>query len=177
VVIWANDVFLKIFGYTLDEIAGRHHSIFCDETLTASATYSAFWSKLGRGEFDAGEYRRFSKNGRPVWVQATYNPVFDGAGRPEHVLKIATDITATRTLADRLNVTMRQLEMVVGTISGFANQTNLLALNAAIEAARAGDAGRGFAVVASEVKKLATDTHVATDDAAKMLAEARAQMD
>jgi methyl-accepting chemotaxis protein len=173
IVIWANPVLLSIFGYTLDEVVGQHHAMFCDPAYVQTEAYAAFWTKLGRGEFDAGEYRRFAKDGREVWLQATYNPVLDAANSPHHVLKIASDITVARSVADRLNATLGQLEAVVGSIGGLARQTNLLALNATIEAARAGEYGRGFAVVAAEVKKLASDTQQATERAARMLSEAR----
>ena len=172
-ILWANDVFLKIVGYEINEIVGRHHAIFCDDAYVQSSAYQAFWSKLGRGEFDAGEYRRHRKNGTHIWLQASYNPVLNEAGAPERILKIATDVTITRTLADRLDVILEQLKGVVKSISDLAAQTNLLALNATIEAARAGDAGRGFAIVASEVKKLASDTRSATETAAEMLREAQ----
>ena len=172
-ILWANQVFLMIVGYTIDEVVGRHHAIFCDEAYVQSPAYQAFWSKLGRGEFDAAEYRRHRKNGSHIWLQATYNPVLNDEGVPDRILKIATDVTMTRTLADRLDLILGQLGAVVTTINDLATQTNLLALNATIEAARAGDAGRGFAVVASEVKKLASDTRSATEKAAEMLRDAQ----
>ncbi|MBV9841614.1 MAG: PAS domain S-box protein [Sphingomonadaceae bacterium] len=169
IVRWANDLFLQTMGYALDEIVGRHHRIFCDEAETRSSAYAAFWAKLRAGEFEAGEYRRYAKAGRPVWLQATYNPVFNEVGGPDHVLKIAADISDPKALAARLTNTLSQLESIVDTIQGIAAQTNLLSLNATIEAARAGEAGKGFAVVAAEVKKLAADTRAATERAAEML--------
>lgn len=93
-ILTANDNFLKTLGYSLDEIRGKHHSMFVEPSYAASADYRAFWEKLGRGEFDAREYKRIGKGGREVWIQASYNPVFDKNGRPEKVIKFATDITA-----------------------------------------------------------------------------------
>ncbi|PHP21116.1 chemotaxis protein [Sphingobium sp. IP1] len=168
-VLWANDLFLTTMGYALHEIAGRHHRMFCDEELARSAVYANFWEKLARGDFDAGEYCRLGRDGREVWLQATYNPVLDSNGKVERILKIATDTTPSKILRAELKSTVDGLVDIVETISGIANQTNLLALNATIEAARAGEAGRGFAVVAAEVKKLAGDKRAATDRARAMV--------
>src|SRR5262245_47025109 len=73
----ANENFLKTLGYDLAEIQGQHHRMFCDPAFVASLDYRRFWEKLNRGEFDSGEYRRLGKNGKEVWIQASYNPIFD----------------------------------------------------------------------------------------------------
>lgn len=170
-VQWANDSFLSLMGYRLNEITGKHHRIFCDPDYAGSPAYAEFWKKLGRGEFDSGEYQRFTKDGQPVWLRATYNPVMDPMGRVSSILKIATDMTEAHALNQELEERLALIQQTVSTIDGIANQTKLLALNATIEAARAGEAGRGFAVVAHEIKKLASDTRNATERAAKMLDE------
>ena len=169
IILWANPLFLDTMGYALDDVVGRHHRIFCDEAYAASAVYAEFWRKLGAGDFDAGEYKRLGRDGREVWLQATYNPVFDADGRVQRILKIATDTTPSKTLRAELKTMVDGLVEIVDGIGVIANQTNLLALNATIEAARAGEAGRGFAVVAAEVKKLAGDTRSATDRARAMV--------
>jgi methyl-accepting chemotaxis protein len=92
-VITANDNFLDIFGYTLDEVAGKHHRIFCDPGYAESAEYREFWQRLGRGEYEADEFKRLSKDGAEIWLQASYNPIFDADGRPLKVVKFASDIT------------------------------------------------------------------------------------
>ncbi len=92
-VIAANDNFLTTLGYSLDEIRGKHHRMFCEADYAASPTYRDFWGKLNRGEFDAGRYKRIGRGGREVWIQATYNPILDASGRPYKVVKFATDIT------------------------------------------------------------------------------------
>ncbi|MGE0845939.1 MAG: PAS domain-containing protein [Flavobacteriaceae bacterium] len=100
-IISANDNFLAAMGYSLDEIAGRHHSIFLDPADAQSADYAAFWRALAAGEFQRAEYRRLGKGGREVWIQASYNPVADGRGRIVRVVKLATDVTdAKRKAAD-----------------------------------------------------------------------------
>jgi methyl-accepting chemotaxis protein len=95
-VLTANDNFLRALGYTLDEIRGQHHSLFVDPAHAASPEYRMFWDKLGRGEYDAGQYKRIGKGGKEVWIQASYNPILDPAGKPFKVVKYATDITAQR---------------------------------------------------------------------------------
>ncbi len=95
-IITANDNFLTVLGYTIDEIQGEHHRIFVDRTYANSQEYRQFWDKLNRGEFAAGEFRRITKDGREVWIQASYNPVFDASGKPIRVIKFATDITAEK---------------------------------------------------------------------------------
>ncbi|MEK9142034.1 MAG: methyl-accepting chemotaxis protein [Nitrospirota bacterium] len=92
----ANENFLKILGYTLDEIKGQHHRMLCDPAYAASPEYQAFWAKLKRGEFDAGVYRQLGKGGKEIWIQASYNPIMDEMGRPFKVVKFATDITGQK---------------------------------------------------------------------------------
>jgi methyl-accepting chemotaxis protein len=92
-IIGANSNFLDAVGYTLDEIQGRHHSIFVEPAERDSAAYRAFWSALNRGEYQAAEYKRIGKGGREVWIQASYNPILDLNGKPYKVTKYATDTT------------------------------------------------------------------------------------
>lgn len=170
-ILWANDLFLATMGYRLEEIQGCHHRIFCDVDYAASAPYASFWTRLSRGEFDAGEYGRRAKDGRIVWLQATYNPVLGADGKVQRILKIATDTSFSYQLKGALKDKVDGLIDIVGRIELIAKQTNLLALNATIEAARAGETGRGFAVVAAEVKKLADDTRSATERARAMVTD------
>ncbi|MCJ2079863.1 PAS domain S-box protein [Methylobacterium sp. J-090] len=93
-ILTANANFLDAMGYRLDEIQGRHHSLFVDPELKASAEYRRFWEALGRGEYAAGEYKRVAKGGREVYIDGSYNPIFDRDGLPIKVVKFATDVTA-----------------------------------------------------------------------------------
>ncbi|MER2566430.1 MAG: methyl-accepting chemotaxis protein [Myxococcaceae bacterium] len=97
-VLWANDNFLKTLGYSLEDIKGQHHRIFCEPSYANSHDYVAFWQKLNRGEIDAGLYKRVGKGGKEVWIQAAYTPIADAAGRLSKVVKYATDVTATQQL-------------------------------------------------------------------------------
>ena len=81
-IITANQNFLDAMGYRLDEIQGKHHQMFAPPELRGSEAYKAFWASLNRGEFQAAEYKRVGKGGREVWIQASYNPILDDAGRP-----------------------------------------------------------------------------------------------
>ena len=92
-IITANDNFLNALGYTLDEVKGKHHSMFVDEAYKQSPAYKEFWAKLNRGEYDAAEYKRIGKGGKEVWIQASYNPILDLDGKPFKVVKYATDVT------------------------------------------------------------------------------------
>lgn len=92
-VLDANDNFLHALGYSLGEIKGGHHSMFVDPAERETAAYRAFWAALGRGEYQAGEYKRIGKGGKEVWIQASYNPILDLNGRPFKVVKYAADTT------------------------------------------------------------------------------------
>lgn len=190
IILNANENFLTTVGYQLHEIVGQHHRMFVSPVYSATEAYKQFWAKLNQGQFHAGEFERIGKSGKRIWIQATYNPVFDRNGKPIRVIKFALDVTqqvlmrekissnvyrtaklsantselteAATEATQRLSDSSRVIQKVVGIIESLANQTNLLALNATIESARAGIAGKGFAVVAQEVKHLASQTAQAT---------------
>ncbi|MBC9878812.1 PAS domain-containing protein [Bradyrhizobium sp. INPA01-394B] len=95
-IITANKNFLDALGYRLDEIQGKHHSMFVPADQRDSAEYKAFWAALNRGEYQAREFKRIAKDGHEVWIEASYNPVRDGNGKTVMVAKIATEITAKK---------------------------------------------------------------------------------
>ncbi|WP_291420627.1 PAS domain-containing methyl-accepting chemotaxis protein [Devosia sp.] len=95
-ILTANANFCAALGYQLEEIRGRHHSLFVDPAFAASKDYRDFWHRLAQGQFEAGEYRRIGKGGRPVWILATYNPIFDAFGKPYKVVKYASDVTSRK---------------------------------------------------------------------------------
>ncbi|NSY39866.1 PAS domain-containing methyl-accepting chemotaxis protein [Leisingera sp. ANG59] len=101
-ILTANQNFLATVGYSLDEIRGQHHRMFCDPEYTSSPDYQKFWSDLASGEFSAGEYKRFGKGGKEVWINASYNPVFNADGKPFKVVKFATNITAEKQVAQEV---------------------------------------------------------------------------
>jgi methyl-accepting chemotaxis protein len=112
-IITANDNFLRATGYTLEEIRGRHHRMLVDPAHAGSDEYRRFWDKLARGEYDAGQYKRSGKGGREVWLEATYNPVMNGDGKPYKVVKYATDVTAQLAATRQMQETVRETQEVV----------------------------------------------------------------
>ncbi len=152
-ILQANQNFLSTVGYSLDEIKGKHHSLFVDPEERKSDAYRAFWERLGRGEFDAGQYRRIGREGREVWIQATYNPVFDDNGRVVRVVKYAADITAQkqaaiakeRAEAARLAAEQHQAE---------ENQRIKMALESVTTNVMIADAGRNIIYMNSAVRSM-----------------------
>ncbi len=103
-VITANDNFLKTLGYELKDIKGKHHRMFCESSYVNSQEYSRFWEKLNRGDFEAGEFKRISKTGKDVWINASYNPILDENGKVLKIVKFAADITEVKSMS-----TMKQM--------------------------------------------------------------------
>jgi methyl-accepting chemotaxis protein len=97
-VLTANENFLAVMGYRLDEVKGRHHRMFVEPAFAASHEYAQFWADLNAGTYQSAEYKRIGKGGKEVWIQASYNPIFDLNGRPYKVVKYATDISASKAL-------------------------------------------------------------------------------
>ncbi len=110
-VLTANGNFLKVTGYSLAEIAGKSHRMFCDPAYAASSDYGRFWNDLRAGKLQAGEFRRFGKGGREIYIQANYNPILDDAGAVVKIVKFATDVTESarrRLRNERLSHTIHQ---------------------------------------------------------------------
>ncbi len=93
-ILTANENFLSALGYSLAQIQGKHHSMFCEPSYTASSAYQDFWKKLAAGDLVADEFMRLGKGGRKVYIQASYNPIFDLSGKVFKVVKFATDVTS-----------------------------------------------------------------------------------
>ncbi len=140
-IIHANENFLKTMGYSLQEIKGKHHSMFAEPAFAASAEYKEFWEKLRRGEYQAAQYKRIGKGGKEIWIEASYNPIMDMNGVPFKVVKFATDLTARKAenqqLADDFEQNVNSMVQLVGSssqqmqgtaqiVSSSADQTNNL---------------------------------------------------
>ncbi|MCK7306178.1 PAS domain-containing methyl-accepting chemotaxis protein [Enterobacter roggenkampii] len=94
IVLEANENFLNVTGYKRDEVIGKHHRLFCADTLYKSDEYRQFWERLNQGEFFSGQFPRLNRQGDPLWLRATYNPVFNSDGQLYKIVKFATDVTA-----------------------------------------------------------------------------------
>jgi methyl-accepting chemotaxis protein len=115
-ILNANSNFLSCVEYSLDEIVGKHHRIFCEPSYSSKPEYKAFWEKLGRGEFDQGEYKRITKSGKEIWINASYNPIFDASGKPIKIVKFATDITASKMYSSECKAKIDSLNRVQAVI-------------------------------------------------------------
>jgi methyl-accepting chemotaxis protein len=116
-VITANDLFLNALGYRLEDIRGKHHSLFVEPSYANGGEYREFWAALNRGQFQAAEYKRIGKGGKEVWIQASYNPILDLNGKPCKVVKFATDVTGQ--VQDRLRraQVQKQIDIDLGNIT------------------------------------------------------------
>ncbi|MGL5166092.1 MAG: methyl-accepting chemotaxis protein [Afipia sp.] len=123
-VITANDNFLKTLGYRLDEIQGKHHGMFVEPKERDSAAYRDFWDSLRRGDYQADEYKRVGKGGKPVWIQASYNPIRGADGKLAKVVKFATDTTAQVEDRIRRGELQKSIDIDLGEITEAVTSTS-----------------------------------------------------
>ncbi len=116
-IVTANENFLSCVGYSLPEIKGQHHRMFCDATYANSGEYASFWQKLNRGESEIGQYRRIGKGGKEIWLQACYSPILDTNGKVSKVVKFATDITAQKQTAVEMEGLVTETQKVLGRLA------------------------------------------------------------
>lgn len=161
-VIDANENFLKTLGYSLSEIKGKHHRIFCESSYTNSPEYRLFWEKLGRGDFDAGQYKRIGKAGNEVWIQASYNPITDSEGRVFRVVKFATDITAEKKKMVEFEGHINLLEETANNLAAASSELTSTAMQMTGTARKTNDesiaASKSSDDVANGVQTVATNT-------------------
>jgi methyl-accepting chemotaxis protein len=117
-VLTANPNFLSTFGYSLEDVRGRHHSMFVAAEVRDGADYRNLWGKLARGEYEAGEYKCLAKGGREVWIQASFNPILDASGKPFKVVEYATDVTQQLSFSEQLRSVVRETRSVVSAAAG-----------------------------------------------------------
>jgi methyl-accepting chemotaxis protein len=133
-ILTANENFLNAIGYTLEEIRGQHHRMFVEPAYAATDDYRRFWEKLGRGEYDAGQYKRLAKGGREIWIQASYNPIFNADGKAYKVVKFATDVTQQRREAEMNAAFKGALDNLLSNVMVADNNLNIIYLNNTVQA-------------------------------------------
>ena len=174
-VIGANDNLLRIMGYTLDELKGKHHSSLVGEAERNSDAYRELWPKLNRGEYVTGEFKRFGKNGKEVWFQESYNPIPDVKGKLFKVVKCALDVTAQRNAAEDLkNKVDSMLEVVAAAAEGDLTQQISVSGNDAI-----GKMGEGLSRFFSDLRHnigSITQTAMSLSSASEQLTATSQQM-
>lgn len=158
IVLDANTNFLSVIGYRLEEVRGRHHRTFVEPDHAVSPEYQQLWEALRRGEYQAGVFKRVGKSDRPVWIQASYNPIFDVDGRPIKVVKYATDITARTAAQHAATSASGQTLMNVQTVASAAEE-----LSASI-----GEIAQSLAHSRSEVEAIHDQANVAEDSTTKL---------
>ncbi|WP_240002565.1 PAS domain-containing methyl-accepting chemotaxis protein [Oleisolibacter albus] len=175
-IVAANENFLKTLGYTMPEIQGKQHRMFVEAAYAASPDYTAFWDRLRAGEYQAAQFKRIGRNGKVVWIEASYNPILDDAGRVVKVVKVATDITAQVELLANLK---SLIDRNFGEISSDIDRSSAEAGSAALAAGEA--ASNVQAVVAGvdemaasidEISRSMTKSRTATEAAAQRAAVA-----
>ena len=118
-VVTANENFLSLLGYTLAEVQGQKHATFCCPIDVKSPAYADFWARLKSGDMESGEYLRLGRHGREVWLQASYNPIFDANGKLLKIVKLATDLTLRRAMEQELRAAKERAEEAAAARSSF----------------------------------------------------------
>lgn len=178
-IIEANDNFLGALGYTMDEIKGKHHGMFVEPSYRQSPEYTKFWDDLRQGKFQSAEYKRISKSGDDVWIQASYNPIFDLNGKPFKIVKFATDITEQVNERQRKNEIQKdiaqELESISSAMDSASEQSTSAAsaseqTNSSVQAVAAGleefDASISSVVASMQQSREASDDAYARTEAA-----------
>ena len=182
-IVAANDIFLKLMGYTIDDIRGRHHRVCVDPDYARSPEYDEFWAKLNRGEFVATSFKRLAKGGREVWIQASYNPIFDASGRITKIVKFATDITDLIQIGsglDRLaknDLTQRLERPFTPAFEKLRADFNLAHDNLRSTVERISQGADGIRAGSGEISKAADDLSRRTEQQAAGLEETAAALD
>ncbi|MEO6809240.1 MAG: PAS domain-containing methyl-accepting chemotaxis protein [Isosphaeraceae bacterium] len=159
-ILTANDNFLSILGYSLEEVQGQNHSMLVEESYRQSREYKEFWARLARGEPQNGEYKRIAKGGRVIWVQGSYNPILDLNGRPFKVVRYSTEITAEVEMRKGLQALIERVAKNAETLGNSAAEltdvSQQMASNAEETAAQANVASAAAEQVSMNVSTVAT---------------------
>ncbi len=167
-VITANANFLGAVGYSLEEIRGQHHKMFVSDQERNSTAYRQFWEALNRGEFQAAEYKRIGKGGKEIWIQASYNPIFDLSGKPFKVVKFCTDIT--KQVQDRIRkaAIQKTIDEDLGLIANAIAQTTDQVGSAASSSSQTSTNVQAVASAAEELVSSVKEISRRVDEAAQI---------
>jgi methyl-accepting chemotaxis protein len=157
----ANDNFLRTMGYSLEEIRGKHHSMFVTPEERSSAQYREFWIKLARGEFAAGQYERIARGGRKLWLQASYNPILDATGKTLHVVAYATDVTDQIGFSHQLRSAVEETR---GVVNAAAHGDLTKRINAGDKAGELAALTKGVNSLIDELGSLIHQIHTTTGE-------------
>ena len=138
-VTHANENFLKVMGYKIDEIRGKHHSLFVDPVERESQDYRSFWARLGRGEIFSAQFRRIGKGGQELWIQGSYNPIYDNDCKPVKVIKFCTDVTEQVQAQQKRAEVSKQVDVQIGDMTEAVSSVS----HEAVEAAAASNQASG----------------------------------
>ncbi len=195
VILNVNDNFAKVTGYSKDEIVGNHHSMFVESSYRSSPEYKSFWEQLGRGEAQSAQYKRIGKDGREIWLQASYNPILDLNGKAYKVIKYATDITQQITASKALASAVKETQEVVssakagdltlripiegktGEIMNLCEGVNSLVENMATIIKQIKEAGETITTAANEISMGNSDLSSRTETQASSLEETASSME
>ncbi|MGB8168670.1 MAG: PAS domain-containing methyl-accepting chemotaxis protein [Chthoniobacteraceae bacterium] len=185
-VLTANSNFLQLLGYKIDEIVGKHHRLFVDPAFVNTPSYAQFWNELSAGKSQNDVFKRITKGGGEIWIQAVYAPVKDEMGRVFKVVKIATDVSARKVAETNLRITMDAVAANATTLSSASEELSAtsqqMVSNAEETSAQAGVVSAAAEQVSKNVQTVATGTEEMTasireiaknaQDAAKVAASA-----
>ena len=176
-IISANDNFLAVMGYRLNEIAGQHHSMFVDPETSSSNNYKDFWAQLNRGEFLAGEYHRLGKGGKSIWIQGSYNPILDLQGQPFKVVKFATDVSQRVELQEATERQHAETHEIVAQVVDAAQQQNEGARTIAESSANLSEGAQNQAATVEQMTASVEELVESIQLISKNAAESRIQAD
>jgi methyl-accepting chemotaxis protein len=169
-ILTANDNFLSVLGYSLEEVKGRHHRMFVDPAEANSPAYAEFWASLNRGQFQSAEYKRIGKGGKVVYIQASYNPIFDQHGKPFKVVKYASDVTEQV----KMRTGMAELLDTIGktSIAIAASAEELTAVSQQLTA-NAGDTAQQANAASATSEQVSANVNVVAASSEEMMASIR----
>ncbi|MGE4278924.1 MAG: PAS domain S-box protein [Magnetospirillum sp.] len=175
-ILDANQNFLDTMGYGLAEILGKHHSMFVDAEYGASLDYRDFWAALRHGRFQRSQFRRFGKDGREVWIEASYNPILDPAGKPYKVIKVATNITEQvallNKLKDLIDVNFTEIDASLHVVNDCSASTAQAVAMASANVQAVASAAEEMAASITEISSSMTKSQEASDRASQQIVEA-----